>query len=382
MNLSRVIALILTVAALVLSKNSAAQSPTDSSASMSNGGIPAEKTAEQVYANIKALTGTPYGELIPGMQVMSEALGVECEHCHSQSGDRDEEGNPNKDIARNMIRMVRDLNRRSFSGRSAISCYTCHRGSKVPDSVPDLSRADPVVLRVAANLPTARQVIDKFVEAVGGREAIERNFSRIEEGELNIRSSSNAKVPIQILSLAPDKRVTKGFSVSHLGNSAQATGVVNGTHGWMRESNGPVRLMFGWRRDAAQLEDLLNLPRRLEALLGDARVVGVARLETGGEAIVVAGRTQFLPLVEMYFDMQTGLLLRTRYFVDSTVGRMPSLIDYSDYRDIDGVMVPFHWEVTLIRGVRVSYQLKSVRQNVSVGAAQFELPVPPPKLYR
>ena len=343
-------------------------------------------TAEQVYANITALNGVPYGEVIPGMQVMSEALGVECEHCHSASGDRDVEGNPNKDIARDMIRMVRDLNQRSFGGRNVISCFTCHRGSAAPVAAINLDRTgertpEVVSPSVQDALPSLRQVLDKYVNALGSSGAVQKNTSRVEEGSLTILSNRNQVVAVHGFSQAPDQRLTKGFTVSHLGNSAQAFGVVNGAQGWMRESNGPVRLMFGWRRDAAQLEDLLNLPRRVEQLLRDL-LVNRRENVNGRDAIVLAGRTEFLPLVELSFDAATGLLLRTMYYVDSTAGRMPSRIDYSDYRDVDGVKVPFHWDVTLVRGVRVAYQLNRVRQNVAVDAAQFALPNPPPALYR
>lgn len=349
-------------------------------------GLPVNKPAEQVYANIKALTGVPYGEVVAGMQVMSEALGVDCEHCHTRSGDRDAEGNPNKDVARQMIRMVRQLNQEHFGGHNVISCFTCHRGSTVPVANVNLpgaleSQSAPAEQGANAALPSVQQLLDKYVAALGGTEALARITSRVEQGTLTILSDQNKTVPITAYSLAPDKRLTRGFSISHLGNSAQAMGVVNGGRGWMRESAGPVRLMFGWRRDAAQLEDLLNLPRRLQTLLRDARVV---RRERFGQlaATVLAGRTEFLPLVELYFDDATGLLTRLVYYVDSVAGRMPSRLDYSDYRVVEGVRVPFHWDVALVRGVRVAYQLESVKNNVAVDAAQFAFPEPPPALYR
>ena len=51
-------------------------------------------------------------------------------------------------------------------------------------------------------------------------------------------------------------------------------------------------------------------------------------------------------------------------------------------RIVDGVRVPFHWGVALVRGVRVAYQLTNVKHNVAVAAARFALPDPPPSLYR
>jgi hypothetical protein len=223
-------------------------------------------------------------------------------------------------------------------------------------------------------------LIDRYIAAVGGDAALART-SRVEEGKLTIVSNRNQVIPIQIVSQAPDKRRTRGFTVSHLGNSPQAFGVVNGAQGWMRESNGPVRLMFGWRRDAAQLEDLLNLPRRLRALLGIGWHTRWEHVD-GRRVAVLYGSMDHLARVEFYFDTASGLLVRIAYDVDTTAGRMPSRIDYSDYRDVEGVTVPFHWTVTLVRGVRVSYQLDSVKHDVAVSGQEFALPSPPPSLYR
>ncbi len=350
-------------------------------------GLPVDRKAEEVYTNIKALTGVPYGEVIPGMQVMSEALGVDCEHCHSASGDRDLEGNPNKDVARQMIRMVRELNQSSFGGRNVISCFTCHRGQVQPsgtlafggspDSPPPTRSLSP------ESLPATAQIIERFIQAMGGEGLVIRFArSRVETGTVTIISSGDSTHRIRIMSSSPDKRRTDGFSVSHLGNSEQAFGIVTEDQGWMRESNGPVRLMFGWRRDAAQLEDIFNLPRRLRQMQEQLRV-SRSEFVNGRRAIVLSGSTEHLPLFEYSFDEQSGLLVRLEYFVDSVVGRMPSRIDYSDYRGVAASgKVPFHWEVTLVRGVRVAYQLDSVQPNVPLRFEAFELPNPPPSLYR
>jgi hypothetical protein len=368
---------------LLAASHSHSQTPSAADSRGSIDGAPVNKPAEQVYANIKALNGVPYGEVVAGMQVMSQALGVDCDYCHTRSGDRDAEGNPNKDVARQMIRMVRDLNESQFGGRNIVTCNICHRGHAVPTEETALSfRGGPANHPTPMpGLPSVRQVLDKYVAAIGGLAALARQSSRIEEGELTIRSSGGVSVPIQIVSQFPDKRLTKGFSVSHLGNSAQATGVLNGAKGWMRESSGPMRLMFGWRRDAAQLEDLFNLPRRLESIVQDLRVSAMGHVDSR-EVYILTGHTEFLSLVELYFDIPSGLLLRIVYFVDTVAGRMPSQIDYSDYREIDGVRVPHRWEVRLVRGVNVAYRLNSVKHNVEVDSRLFDLPNPPPSLYR
>src|SRR5688572_31968942 len=92
------------------------------------------KTAEQVYKNIQVLKGMPAAELEPTMAFISGSLGVKCNHCHVNPFEKDEK--PTKSTARRMMRMVLDLNKGSFNGEKAVSCFTCHRGKPHPVSVP------------------------------------------------------------------------------------------------------------------------------------------------------------------------------------------------------------------------------------------------------
>src|SRR5213082_3284205 len=99
---------------------------------------PPEKTAEQVYKNIQIFKGMPASELDGDMAFISGSLGVRCNYCHVNPFDKDQK--PTKLTARKMIQMVFDLNRGSFNGQGAVSCYTCHRGQPQPISVPALGR--------------------------------------------------------------------------------------------------------------------------------------------------------------------------------------------------------------------------------------------------
>src|SRR5712691_9428706 len=86
--------------------------------------------AEQVFKNIQSFKGVPADQLLPLMQFISGSLGVHCDHCHQQDeAKRDDDGKPQKVMARKMIQMVSDINKASFGGRNVVSCYTCHRGN-------------------------------------------------------------------------------------------------------------------------------------------------------------------------------------------------------------------------------------------------------------
>src|SRR5690242_7324467 len=73
------------------------------------------RSAEQQFKNIKVLQGTPADQVVIGMHVIEESLGVNCEYCHVANDFPKDDKEP-KETARKMIRMVMDLNRNSFSG--------------------------------------------------------------------------------------------------------------------------------------------------------------------------------------------------------------------------------------------------------------------------
>jgi hypothetical protein len=78
----------------------------------------------------------------------------------------------------------------------------------------------------------------------------------------------------------------------------------------------------------------------------------------------------------LYFDEETGLLVRLIHFADSPVGRSPTQIDYADYREVAGVKMPFRWTVTWLDG-RETFELSGVQPNVAIDAARFARPAPP-----
>src|SRR6266542_602749 len=100
-----------------------------------------EKTVEQVQKNIKVLNGLPESQLIPVMNLMGASLGVRCSYCHVNKDNKwdfvaDEK--PEKQTAREMIKMVLAINKTSFRGNTEVGCFTCHRGQTGPVGIPIL----------------------------------------------------------------------------------------------------------------------------------------------------------------------------------------------------------------------------------------------------
>ena len=79
------------------------------------------------------------------------------------------------------------------------------------------------------------------------------------------------------------------------------------------------------------------------------------------------------PPVKLYFDQNSGLLVRLVRYSETAIGRVPTQIDYSDYRDVAGIKMPFRWTVTWTDN-QAFIELSEVRPNVPIDAGRFARP--------
>jgi hypothetical protein len=84
--------------------------------------------------------------------------------------------------------------------------------------------------------------------------------------------------------------------------------------------------------------------------------------------------SELLP-VNFYFDNDTGLLVRWVRWNRTPVGPVPTQVDYSDYREVNGVKVPFAWTVSQTY-MQMTVALSDVQLNVPVDDARFAKPAP------
>jgi hypothetical protein len=343
----------------------------------------ANKTAEEVYKNIQVLKGVPSDQIIPAMQFVSASLGVECEHCHVERAFDKDDKKP-KQTARKMIQMMFAINKDNFNGHREVTCYSCHHGVADPAGTPLVADEEPkpagprgAMSGGAANtaaLPAADQLLDKFVQALGGAEALDKVSSRVEKGTLT--GFGDRQFPIEVFAKAPDKRL----SVMHMPNGDSIT-AFDGRAGWLGFSHGPPHEMTGPEVSGARMDADFHFALRLKQIFSQLRV---ERPEKVGdqETYLVLGVNPGQPPVRLYLSQQTGLLVRLVRYVETPLGRNPTQIDYADYRDVDNIKVPFRW--TLARpGARFTIQVDEIQQNVPIDDAKFTMPpmpaAPPPQ---
>src|SRR5688500_10203272 len=188
-------------------------------------GPAAEPTAGQAYKNIKVLKDMPASQLMPVMHLMRSALGTRCDFCHVAEGNQYElDTKKEKETAREMIRMVFAINKENFEGRTAVTCNTCHRGQEHPVNTPAIGQAqfDDTTHGSTHHgpqeaLPSAAEVLDRYIQALGGRAALEGIKSRVSRGTLlrmKVIGSGTPKAqavnrgqedPFEIMLQAPDR---------------------------------------------------------------------------------------------------------------------------------------------------------------------------------
>jgi photosynthetic reaction center cytochrome c subunit len=338
-------------------------------------GSAAPRTAEQAYKNIQVLTGVPADQLIPAMQFITASLGVQCDFCHLEKA-FDKDDKETKQTARRMMRMMFAINKDNFAGQRKVTCYACHRGAPKPVITPIIMEgevglgADETMHDGEANaagLPNADQILEKYLRAIGGAQAAVGISTRIEKGTLTV---GTAQFPVEVLTRAPDQRVT----TVHFPDGDSVTGV-NGQQGWLGTPGRAVHDMSPSEVDAGRMDAELFFPANLNQIFKGLHVEQQEQIN-GREAYVLLGTRDRLPPVQLYFDQQSGLLVRVLRFVETPLGRNPTQIDYADYHEQNGVKTPFRWTVARPNG-RFTIQIAQMQQNVPIKDDQLAKPAYP-----
>jgi len=215
--------------------------------------------------------------------------------------------------------------------------------------------------------PTLEQILDKYVQALGGRASLEKVNSRASKGAFT-SIHLKTKGPIELYAKAPNKwlmvLVAQGY-----GNYRRG---FNGTVAWEkypgRDSAG--NLSGFSKRDAEFYLPLKFRETFSKVALKDNEKLGereTAVLEAPGEG----------NLKRWYFDNESGLLLRSE--TRSLSGKTLESVDYDDYRVVDGVKEPFNIRIVDRDGTDFNIKLSEVEHNRLIDDASFDKPDKQPR---
>jgi photosynthetic reaction center cytochrome c subunit len=342
--------------------------------------------SEEAFKNVQVLRGIPAKEFMETMGFFAASLSLTCSDCHSEasgsSWEHYADDIPRKQMARKMVVMVNSINAANFGGERKVTCYTCHRTAVRPKIVPSLaaqyavpSDEDPDEVEPQPNAragATPDQILDKYIQALGGAAAVAKLTSYTAKGTYVGFDSDFGEVPIDVYAKAPDMRAT----VVHM-HSGQNINTYDGREAWAAGAPDlvpiPLLPLLGQHLLAARLDAQLAFPSQVKQVLTNWQGGYPEVTIDGRDVQVIGGKMADGTIAKLYFDKQTGLLVRQVRYIDTAVGRVTTHVIYSDYRAVNGVKMPFQWEVTWVDG-QATIKLTSLQANAPVNANVFAKP--------
>ena len=349
-----------------------------------------EKTpmADQVFKNVQLLKGISVKEFMNTMGFFSASTGMNCIDCHSPEAANSLNAyaidTPLKQTARKMMLMV-TCSIRALSAESA-------KLPAIPAIAPPTTRksfqacwtstASRRMIRTKSKSPAARrhsppqisadQVLDKYIQAIGGAAQIAKLTSFVAKGTYEGYATYSREGSLRNVCQRPQ-------SAHHdlPWETGDSVNTYDGNHGWTALADKLMRVLplAGGDLEGAKMDASLSFPASLKqqfkwrtgfpSVTIDDHPVQIIQEASGGETGI-----------KLYFDTKSGLLLRQVRYADTVVGVIPTQVDYSDYRLVAGVKMPFHVVVTWTDD-KADIVLSEVQPNVHIDAAKFATPAPP-----
>jgi len=340
--------------------------------------------ADDVFKNIQVLRGLTVDQFMGTMGFIAAALSMNCSECHHTGSVAEyAEDTPRKQTARKMILMVNALNKSNFGGQRMVTCYSCHRSDARPKITPSLAEQygtpppdDPNEVEIsgtpAAGAPSADQVLNKYIQALGGAQRLASVTSFAGKGTYEGFDTEGDKFPVEVYARAPNERTT----IVHL-RAGDNIRTCDGRNAWNTSAGTllpiPVFSLSGGDLEGAKMDAGLSFPGQIKQLLKDWRTGFPSTTIDDKDVDVVQGSSPDNTPVKFYFEKKSGLLLRQVRYTDTALGLNPTQIDYDDYRDVSGVKMPFRLTTTWTDG-RSTIVFSELRANVSIDAAKFSKP--------
>jgi hypothetical protein len=322
------------------------------------------------------------------MHVMRSALGVTCDYCHvAENGQYWRDDKLAKRRAREMLRMVEQINQANFGGTQEVTCNTCHRGSPHPVAVPPIGQGltfdttHAEFMGAGPPPPTAKQVLDAYLAAIGGRDRLKSVKSR--EVHLTVlRSVQVDATPPQVANRGQAQSVETYQQASgryaYVRALPRSSFLLNGDAGWVRSQQGAQRLtaddieqVRNEQRAGLDLGRELDWAQRLSSARPARRdlVNGRSVWIVTGDGPGPAGTTE-----QLYFDVDTGLLVRRTVLRPTKAGPDPEQTDFADYRRVDGILLPFRTTTSYLddNHLGVTRIVASVKENADIDEKVFQ----------
>ncbi len=343
------------------------------------------QTAGAVFKNVRTgtLSQLTVDDFIGVMGVISADLGYDCADCHPGAGSDKVDwavDTPAKLMTRRMVDMVAGINRSNFGGAQRVTCFTCHHSRNIPATTigldalygpPNEEKSD--VIAPGEGVPSATQILDKYIQAAGGAQRLASLTSFVASGTSLGYEGLGGGGSFQIFSKAPDQRAVIIEFKEHPERGRNAR-VFDGRAGWITSPRGLLGEYeaTGSELDGQRLDAQLSFPGQIRQVLGNWRTGNPDSID-GHDVDVIQGSGPRGQLATLYFDRETGLLVREVRYSPSPIGRVPTQADFGDYREVDGMKFPFQYTFSWLDG-KDTFRLSDIKLNVPIDAARFGKP--------
>jgi photosynthetic reaction center cytochrome c subunit len=369
------------VAAVVLSVSIAATAVHARQIKVADG----QRTAGEVFENVQVLKDVTVDDFMTLMGLMTASVGGDCASCHKDAGTNVVDWAfdiPRKEKAREMASMVQAINADHFGGRQVVSCWSCHRGRTRPILTPTLDQVygepdllpEDLVYGSSAGLARPDEIIDRYLQAIGGAPKLAAVTTITATGSsVGFRGFGGGGM-VELYAKRPDQRsMIIRYKVA--GRDATVRNY-DGTLGWIRT---PLNVLgeyqlHGSELTGARLDAMLTFPDEIKTALTRLRTLDPQEIDgkwldvVQGDVVGAGGM-----FATLYFDPETGLLLRTVRYGASPIGRMPTEMNFGDYRDVGGIKLAHRVEFVWLDG-RDAIQLEEMQLGAPIDSNKFGRP--------
>lgn len=215
-------------------------------------------------------------------------------------------------------------------------------------------------------LPTIDQILDKQIEGVGGRAALEKLQTITGKGNISIEQFQLTGT-IQLFQ-KPDK----SLQIVELNGVGTTREGFDGAVGWVDQPQQGIVEKSGLELAEARRGAIMPRELKMKQLYPKMVVSGRGDVE-GKPAFIVDATPVEGPPVKLYFDVASGLLVRQIATRATPQGPIEVDTVFSDYRDVTGLKRPFAITQTTAQfTARLTFT--EIKQNVPVDDAMFKKP--------
>ena len=214
---------------------------------------------------------------------------------------------------------------------------------------------------------TAEQILERSIEATGGRKAIEKVAGTVAKGEIEILPD-HAHALIEYYAKAPAKRLIV-TTFEGLGEIRQGC---DGASAWTQDPDRGVRDLAGAEKDAALRECVFHAAIKWREFYPKVELAGKEKVGEREAHKIVMHPASGKPEIR-YIDAENFLILRQVSNRETAKGGVEIRADMSDYRDVEGVKVPFQIRQTM-PGYELLIKLYVVENNAVIDDARFLKP--------